>query len=166
MASSMIGTRLNEEVVEQLQKRADAEGKKVSDVVRELIISGLAKAKERDQDAGAGIAGSEIIARLDRLDKQLGEGFQKKEKEGPPILRTALGLEEMEKRLTTLLTKAVKAGAASQFYARAGTLETIDLVSIWSAQIEAPNNTEARKEVAGRLDADSHEFADWWLKSG
>jgi len=163
MASSMVGTRLNEEVVEQLQKRAAAEGKKVSDVVRELIISGLAKEKEKNQGAGAG----EILTRLDKLEKRLGQALEKKEKEeGPPILRTALGLEEMEKRLTKLLTKAVKAGAASQFYARAGTLETIDLVSIWSAQIEAPDNTEARKEVAGRLDADSHEFADWWLKSG
>jgi len=75
-------------------------------------------------------------------------------------------LEEMEKRLKELLEKAVKAAAASQFYAREGTLETIDLVSIWSAQIEAPDNTEARKEVAGRLDADSQNFAEWWLKSG
>jgi len=75
-------------------------------------------------------------------------------------------LEEMEKRLRGLLEKAVKAAAASQFYAREGALETIDLVSIWSAQIGAPDNTEARKEVAGRLDADSQNFAEWWLKSG
>ncbi len=167
MASSMVGTRLSSEVIEQLQKKADAEGKKVSDVVRELVIGGLANEKHKDQDAGAGVAGSELIKRLERLDKRLGQVLEKKEKEeGPPILRTALGLEEMEKRLTTLLTKAVKAGAASQFYARAGTLETVDLVSIWSAQIGAPENTEARKEVAGRLDADGQNFAEWWLKSG
>jgi hypothetical protein len=45
-------------------------------------------------------------------------------------------------------------------------LETIDLVSIWSAQIGAPDNTEARNEAAGRLDADSQNFAEEWLKSG
>jgi hypothetical protein len=135
----------------------------VSDLVRELIVSGLAKTKEKDQ----GAAGGEILARFDNLEKRLGQALEKKEKEEvPPILCAALGLEEMETRLTKLLVKAVKAGAASQFYARAGTLETVDLVSIWSAQIEAPDNTDARKEVAGRLDADSHEFADWWLKSG
>ncbi len=72
----------------------------------------------------------------------------------------------MENRLTTLLIKAVKAGAASQFYARAGALEAVDLVSIWSDQIEAAENMEARKEVSGRLDADGQEFAEWWLKSG
>lgn len=75
-------------------------------------------------------------------------------------------LEEMEKRLRELLQKAIKAAAASQFYAREGALETIDLVSIWSAQIGSAENTEARKEVASRLDADSQSFAEWWLKSG
>ncbi len=67
MASSMIGARLNSEVVERLQKRAEAEGKKVSDVVRELIISGLA----RSSNTGDGVAGIEMVAQLERLDKQL-----------------------------------------------------------------------------------------------
>ncbi len=155
MASSMIGTRLNSEVVEQLQKRADAQGKKVSDVVRELITSGLAKGKEKDQ----GIAGTEVMARLDKLDERLEEVLEKKDKQEQP-------LQEMEGRLTSLLIKAVKAGAASQFYARAGALEAVDLVSIWSEQIEAAENITVRKEVAGRLDADGQEFAEWWLKSG
>ena len=163
MASGTVAVRLPDEVLEELQQRAAKENKKVSDLVRELIVSGLAKTKGKDQCA----AGGEILARFDKLEKRLGQALEKKEKDdGPPILRTALGLEEMEGRLTKLLVKAVKAGAASQFYARAGTLETIDLVSIWSAQIEAPDNTEARKEVAGRLDADGQNFADWWLKSG
>jgi metal-responsive CopG/Arc/MetJ family transcriptional regulator len=163
MASGTVAVRLPDKVLEELQERATKENKKVSDLVRELIVSGLAKTQGKDQ----GAAGTEVMARLDKLDKRLGQVLEKKEKdEGPPILRTALGLDEMEKRLTTLLIKAVKAGAASQFYARAGTLETVDLVSIWSAQIGAPENTEARKEVAGRLDADGQNFAEWWLKSG
>lgn len=163
MASSTVAVRLPDEVIEQLQQRATNENKKVSDLVRELIVGGLAQAEKKDQ----GAAGTEILARFDQLEKQLGQALEKRGKdEGQPILRTALGLEEMEKRLTTLLIKAVKAGAASQFYARAGTLETVDLVSIWSAQIGAPENTEARKEVAGRLDADSQNFAEWWLKGG
>ncbi len=77
MASSMIGTRLNSEVVEQLQKRADAEGKKVSEVVRELIISGLAKGSEKDQ----GAAGADIVVWLDKLDERLGQALEKQEKE-------------------------------------------------------------------------------------
>lgn len=163
MASSMIGTRLNSEVVEQLQKRAEAEGKKVSDVVRELIISGLAKGKEKNQ----GAAGTEVLARLDKLDERLSKALEKSETtKEQPLVRTALGFHDMEKRLTQLLIKSVKAGAASQFYARAGALEAIDLVSIWSEEIGAAENTEARKEVAGRLDADGQEFAEWWLKSG
>ncbi len=167
MASGTVAVRLPDEVLAELQERAEKEKKKVSDLVRELIVSGLAKNKERDQDAAAGVAGSEVVARLDRLDKQLGQALAKKEtEEGAPILRTAIDLEEMEKRLTVLLTKAVKAGAASQFYAREGTLQAIDLMSIWAAQVNAPEYTEARKEVAGRLDADGQNFAEWWLKSG
>lgn len=163
MASGTVAVRLPEKMLERLQNRAAAENKKVSDLVRELIASGLAKNLDKDQ----GAAGTELLARLDQLDKRLDQVLEAKQKdEGPPILRTALELEEMEKRLTKLLIKAVKAGAASQFYARAGTLEAIDLVSIWSAQIGAPENTEARKELAGRLDADSQNFAEWWLKSG
>ncbi|NOJ28144.1 MAG: hypothetical protein DA330_09065 [Nitrososphaera sp.] len=163
MASTTVAVRLQDDLLEELQQRATKEKKKVSDLVRELITSGLAKTKDKDQVA----AGSEVLARLDKLDKRLAQALEKKETgEGQPILRTALGLEEMEKRLTKLLIKAIKAGAAGQFYARAGALETVDLVSIWSAQIGAPENTEARKEVAGRLDADGQEFAEWWLKSG
>jgi hypothetical protein len=42
MASGTVTVRLPEEVIGQLQKRADAENKKMSDLVRELIIGGLA----------------------------------------------------------------------------------------------------------------------------
>jgi plasmid stability protein len=41
MASNTVAVRLPDEVLEELQKRAAAEKKKVSDVVRDLIVSGL-----------------------------------------------------------------------------------------------------------------------------
>jgi hypothetical protein len=41
MASNTVAVRLPDEVLEELQKRAAAQQKKVSDVVRDLIISGL-----------------------------------------------------------------------------------------------------------------------------
>lgn len=41
MASNTVAVRLPEEVLEELQKRANLQNKKVSDVVRDLIISGL-----------------------------------------------------------------------------------------------------------------------------
>ena len=43
MASGTVAVRLPDEVLEQLQTRATAENKKVSDLVRELIISGLSE---------------------------------------------------------------------------------------------------------------------------
>lgn len=41
MANNTVAVRLPDEVLEELQKRAALQNKKVSDVVRELIISGL-----------------------------------------------------------------------------------------------------------------------------
>ena len=41
MASNAVAVRLPEEVLEELQKRASLQNKKVSDIVRDLIISGL-----------------------------------------------------------------------------------------------------------------------------
>src|SRR5271166_275262 len=100
MASGTVAVRLPEEVLAELQERAEKENKKVSDLVRDLIVSGLAKKQDKDQ----GAAGGEILARFDKLEKRLGHALDKKDKEeGPPILRTALGLEEMESRLTKLL---------------------------------------------------------------
>lgn len=41
MANDTVAVRLPDEVLEELQKRAAAQKKKVSDVVRDLIVSGL-----------------------------------------------------------------------------------------------------------------------------
>ncbi len=46
MASGTVAVRLPDEVLEELQKRAAAENKKVSDLVRELIVSGMARKGE------------------------------------------------------------------------------------------------------------------------
>ena len=51
MASGTVAVRLPDEVLEELQKRATAENKKVSDLVRELITSGL-REPPRSDDAG------------------------------------------------------------------------------------------------------------------
>lgn len=58
MASGTVAVRLPDEVLEELQKKATAENKKVSDLVRELITVGL-------QQTGNDPA---IISRLDRLE--------------------------------------------------------------------------------------------------
>jgi hypothetical protein len=125
----------------------------VSDVVRELIISGLAKEKEKDQNAGAGVAGGEVVARLDKLGEQLELILEQKQAtEGPQILRTALGLEEMEthilsaltavakeaeqsNNLEKLTTKALRAALGAQFYARLAASGANDLTSIWAENI-------------------------------
>lgn len=60
MASGSVSVRLPEEVLEQLEALTQERKQKVSDVVRELIISGLASEK-----TGA----REILNRIERLEK-------------------------------------------------------------------------------------------------
>lgn len=50
MASNTVAVRLPDEVIEELQKRATAENKKVSDLLRELITSGLREQPKNDGD--------------------------------------------------------------------------------------------------------------------
>jgi len=52
MASGTVAVRLPDEVLEALQKRAAAENKKVSDLVRELIIAGL-REQPRNEDGSS-----------------------------------------------------------------------------------------------------------------
>lgn len=51
MASGTVAVRLPDEVIDELQKIAAAQNKKVSDVVKDLIASGLARQGKGDQDA-------------------------------------------------------------------------------------------------------------------
>lgn len=60
MASGTVAVRLPDEVLEELQKRATAENKKVSDLVRELITSGL-----REQPKNADSDGAKVIEYLE-----------------------------------------------------------------------------------------------------
>jgi hypothetical protein len=62
MASNTVAVRLPDEVLEQLQKRATAENKKVSDLVRELIVSGLREQPKNDDD---GDDGAKVIEYLE-----------------------------------------------------------------------------------------------------
>jgi Arc/MetJ-type ribon-helix-helix transcriptional regulator len=59
MASGSVSVRLSEEVLEALEELAQERGQKVSDVVRELIVSGLALEKEGTR---------ELLNRMERLE--------------------------------------------------------------------------------------------------
>ncbi len=59
MASGSVSVRLPEEVLEELQKLAQERNEKVSDVVRDLIISGLVLEKDGTR---------QILNRIERLE--------------------------------------------------------------------------------------------------
>ena len=61
MASNTVAVRLPEQVLEELQRLADLQNKKVSDIVRMLIVEGLTK---RSSEKNA-----EVAERLDRLEQ-------------------------------------------------------------------------------------------------
>jgi uncharacterized protein (UPF0335 family) len=59
MASGSVSVRLPEEVLEELQKLAQERNEKVSDVVRDLIISGLVLEKDGTR---------QVLNRIERLE--------------------------------------------------------------------------------------------------
>lgn len=68
--------------------------------------------------------------------------------------------------IVPLLEKAIRAAAAGQSYARQAAIAAQDIASIWGEQINALESVEGRKEAIGKMDADSQDFAHWWVKSG
>lgn len=65
MASTTVAVRLSDKLVGELQKIATARNQKVSDVVKELIASGLQPVPPPPPPAAA----AELIERLDALEK-------------------------------------------------------------------------------------------------
>ncbi len=65
MASTTVAVRLSDELVAELQKVATAKNKKVSDVVKDLIASGL----QPQAEAMPAPATAELMERLDALEK-------------------------------------------------------------------------------------------------
>jgi plasmid stability protein len=63
MASNTVAVRLPDEVLEELQKRSAAQKRKVSDVVRDLIVSGL-KADTPDRTVMEGLQKLEELGLL------------------------------------------------------------------------------------------------------
>lgn len=57
MASGTVAVRLPNEVIDELQKIAAAQNKKVSDIVKDLIASGLARQGKSDQGADIDLEG-------------------------------------------------------------------------------------------------------------
>lgn len=120
MASTTVAVRLPEDVLEQLQKKAEAENKKVSDIVRELIVTGLKAGGKADDSA--------VMARVDKLEE---------------TIRVLLGVEDASvmtrmdavnadfwqahTALSSYLLKAIEAGAEARYFARLAAMYGIDI---------------------------------------
>lgn len=123
MASRTVAVRLAEEVLEQLQQRAAKEDKIVSELVRELILKGLAKRQGQVQ----GAAGGEVLARLEKLDKRLERVLGKYATDAEqPVAQTTSELEAMEARILSLLAALGKLTAQGRYYARAAAIASCE----------------------------------------
>ena len=67
MTSTSVSVRLSEQVLEKLTEQAKAGNKKVSDLMRELIESGLKQGGKAD--------GSAVIARVDQLEEAIRDSW-------------------------------------------------------------------------------------------
>lgn len=111
-----MAVRLPDDLLEQLQKKAKAENKKVSDIVKELIVSGLVN-KGNDQSSITNV----LAEQMGRLEEHILAALQPaKDKTPPRILQAAEELKQVKEQLAALerLTKKTAISAAkAQFLA-------------------------------------------------
>lgn len=141
MASSpQITVRVDPELYKALVMLARTEEKTLANFTRDLIEDGL-EARKSTKSAES----PEILERLDAI-LQL--------------------LKAVHDEPADLIEKAVRAAAAGQSYARQAAVAAQDIASIWGDQIAAAESSESRREALGKMDADSQDFAQWWVKHG
>jgi hypothetical protein len=126
MASETVAVRLPEKVLEELQRKATAQNKKVSELVRELIIKNLAN---EGNDNAASI--SSLTEQIKKLEERITAVLQSAqvappaevEKEAEPATAAIQRqLELMHSGLGDLILKSAKASAEASFYARLSAL--------------------------------------------
>lgn len=147
MASSSVSVRVSDEVLEELTKRASTENKKVSDLVRELIESGLKPGGKADDSA--------VMARVDKLEE---------------TIRTLLGVEDASVMtridavnadfwqantvLSAYLRKAIEAGAEARYFAHLAAIYGLDIAHYVAQKTEVgvtpkpPDKDEKNKQMA------------------
>lgn len=150
MASPQVTVRLDPELYKALVMLARAEERTLANLTRDLIEDGLKYRK-----SGKIAESSTVLERLDVIVSVL-----KGETQGTPNVTRA------DAQMTALVLKAIRAAAAGQSYARQAAIAAQDIASIWGEQIGAQESAESRKDAIGKMDADSQEFAQWWVKSG
>lgn len=150
MASPQITVRMDRELYKTLVMLARTEEKTIANLTCDLIEEGL-NARKSEKILGS----TTVLERLDLIVSLL-----KAETQG------SLDGTRAEAQMTALVLKAIRAAAAGQSYARQAAIAAQDIASIWGEQIGSAESSQSRKDAIGRMDADSQDFAQWWVKSG
>lgn len=133
-----VGTKVEKEVHEHLANLAAAQGKSVSEVVRELIESGLKRSVQGVSDEQS----EAVLERLGALEQQIA------------FHHNALG---------ELLLKAVKAGAAARYFARLSTSYGQDISSYLTTQ--TPLDSHSKQAQMAQFETKCTEFEQHFLMS-
>jgi predicted CopG family antitoxin len=157
MASSSVSVRVSDEVLEELTKRANAENKKVSDLVRELIEAGLKPGGNTDN--------SSVLARVDALEE---------------TIRALLGAEDASvmtridavnadfwqahTALSSYLIKAIEAGAEARYFARLAAMYGLDIAHYVAQKTEVgvtpnPLDKDEKSKQLGFYERKCKEYA-------
>ena len=150
MASPQVTVRMDRELYKTLVVLARTEEKTIANFTRDLIEEGL-NARKSEKILGS----ATVLERLDLIVSLL-----KAETQG------TLNGTRAEAQMTALVLKAIRAAAAGQSYARQAAIAAQDIASIWGEQIGAVESSDSRKEAIGKMDVDSQDFAQWWVRSG
>lgn len=164
MASGSVSVRLPEEVLARLAERANAENKKVSDVVREMIEAGLRP--------GGNAYNSVVLGRIDKLEE---------------AIRMLLGVEDASvmtridsvnadfwqanEMLLAFLTKGVMLGAEARYFARLAAMYGMDVAHYVAQKTEIgvtpkPPDKDEKSKQMGFYEKKCREYAKQVLGEG
>ena len=129
MTSTSVSVRLSEQVFEKLTEQAKAGNKKVSDLMRELIESGLKQGGKADDSA--------VIARVDQLEEAI-RGLLGVEDGSVMTRMDAVNADfwQANTALSHYLVKAIETAAEARYFARLAAMYGIDVAHFVAQKTE------------------------------
>ena len=144
MATNTVAVRLPEDIIERLHQKAAKENKKLSDVMKDLILSGLDESP-KSLDAA-------LLDRLDKLEALLSKRLEAGDSDMSERL-DALRVQLMEE-LSTPLGMSIGAALEARYFARLAAMFGMDIAHYVAQKIEPgvtpkpPDKDQQNKSIA------------------
>jgi len=164
MASQSVSFRLSNEMLEKLSERAKAENKKVSDLAREILETGLT--------AGGNADNSAVLERIHSLEETI-KGLLGVEDASVMTRIDSVNADfwQANEMLLAFLTKGVMIGAEARYFARLAAMYGMDVAHYVAQKTEIgvtpkPPDKDEKSKQMGFYEKKCREYAKQILGEG